>query len=69
VPVLGLCTAHITSLADNALGRSVEDHDAPGYDDGVGRVVRNGRNFCEAALGKYAPLQDVLIASKLWFQN
>jgi 2-dehydro-3-deoxygluconokinase len=57
----GLRTAYVTALADNAVGRLIEDlllqggveaahlHWAP-Y-DGVGRSVRNGLNFTERGFG------------------
>lgn len=68
----GLCrrfgwrTAHVTSLADNPLGRLAEDLMLQGgvnlshrvwleY-DGVGRAVRNGRNFTERGFGVRAAL-------------
>jgi 2-dehydro-3-deoxygluconokinase len=57
----GMDTAIVTSLADNAVGRLVEDLMLQGgvdldhvhwvkY-DGVGRVVRNGLNFTERGFG------------------
>src|SRR5262249_20815606 len=62
----GLRTAYVTALADNAVGRLIEDlllqggvepahlHWAPF--DGVGRSVRNGLNFTERGFGVRAPL-------------
>src|SRR5207237_9518482 len=57
----GLDTAIVTALADNPVGRLVEDFMLPGgvsqryvrwvpY-DGVGRTVRNGLNFTERGFG------------------
>ncbi len=57
----GLRTAHVTALADNPVGRLVEDLMLQGgveqaeltwvpY-DGVGRAVRNGLNFTERGFG------------------
>ncbi len=57
----GLCTAVATALADNPVGRLVEDFILQGgvdtslirwvpY-DGVGRTVRNGLNFTERGFG------------------
>jgi 2-dehydro-3-deoxygluconokinase len=57
----GLHTAHVTALADNPIGRLVEDLMLQGgvdlshlrwveY-DGVGRAVRNGLNFTERGFG------------------
>ena len=57
----GLRTAHVTALADNPVGRLVEDLMLQGgvdlsylrwkeY-DGVGRTVRNGLNFTERGFG------------------
>ena len=57
----GLRTAHVTALADNPVGRLVEDLMLQGgvdlsylrwkeY-DGVGRSVRNGLNFTERGFG------------------
>jgi 2-dehydro-3-deoxygluconokinase len=62
----GLDTAIVTALADNPLGRLVEDLMRQGgvsqkyvrwvpY-DGVGRTVRNGLNFTERGFGIRAPL-------------
>src|SRR5205085_12701211 len=62
----GLDTAIVTALADNPVGRLVEDLMYPGgvdqslvrwvsY-DGVGRTVRNGVNFTERGFGVRAPL-------------
>jgi 2-dehydro-3-deoxygluconokinase len=57
----GLRTTIITALADNAVGRLVEDLMLQGGvdlshlrwvpDDGVGRTVRNGLNFTERGFG------------------
>jgi 2-dehydro-3-deoxygluconokinase len=57
----GMNTAIVTSLADNAVGRLVEDlmlQGGVGLDyvrwvkyDGVGRAVRNGLNFTERGFG------------------
>jgi 2-dehydro-3-deoxygluconokinase len=56
----GLETAHVTALADNPVGRLVEDlmyqggvHQLVRWvpDDGVGRTVRNGLNFVERGFG------------------
>ena len=56
----GLETAHVTALADNPVGRLVEDlmyqggvHQIVRWipDDGVGRTVRNGLNFVERGFG------------------
>ena len=56
----GLDTAHVTALADNPVGRLVEDlmyqggvHQLVRWvpDDGVGRTVRNGLNFVERGFG------------------
>jgi len=61
----GLETAHVTALADNPVGRLVEDlmyqggvHQVVGWvtDDGVGRKVRNGLNFVERGFGVRAAL-------------
>jgi 2-dehydro-3-deoxygluconokinase len=61
----GLDTAHVTALADNPVGRLVEDlmyqggiHQIVGWvaDDGVGRTVRNGLNFVERGFGVRAAL-------------
>ncbi len=56
-----LRTAHVTSLADNPVGRLIEDLMLQGgvdlshlrwvADDGVGRTVRNGLNFTERGFG------------------
>src|SRR5579863_473031 len=57
----GLHTAHVTALADNPVGRLVEDLMLQGgvdlsmlrwvdY-DGVGRATRNGLNFTESGFG------------------
>jgi 2-dehydro-3-deoxygluconokinase len=57
----GMRTTHVTALADNAVGRLVEDLMLQGgvdlshlkwvnY-DGVGRTVRNGLNFTERGFG------------------
>ena len=57
----GLRTAHVTALADNPVGRLIEDLMLQGgvalshlkwvdY-DGVGRTVRNGLNFTERGFG------------------
>jgi 2-dehydro-3-deoxygluconokinase len=62
----GLRTAYVTALADNAVGRLVEDLLYQGgveraylgwvpY-DGVGRTVRNGLNFTERGFGARAAL-------------
>ncbi|GAC1664061.1 MAG: sugar kinase [Candidatus Acidiferrum sp.] len=62
----GLRTAHITALADNPIGRLIEDLMLQGgvdlsylrwvdY-DGVGRTVRNGLNFTERGFGVRAAL-------------
>ncbi|MER7755018.1 sugar kinase [Kitasatospora sp. NPDC097643] len=57
----GLRTAVVTSLADNAVGRLVEDLILQGGvdtslirwvpDDGIGRTARNGLNFVERGFG------------------
>jgi 2-dehydro-3-deoxygluconokinase len=57
----GMDTAVVTALADNAIGRLVEDLMLQGgvnlehvrwvQDDGVGRAVRNGLNFTERGFG------------------
>ncbi|WP_406480436.1 PfkB family carbohydrate kinase [Streptomyces sp. NBC_01615] len=57
----GLRTAVVTSLADNAVGRLVEDLILQGGvdtslirwipDDGIGRTARNGLNFVERGYG------------------
>ena len=62
----GLRTAIVTALADNEVGRLVEDLMlAGGVDtswvrwmpyDGIGRSVRNGLNFVERGFGVRAPL-------------
>ncbi|PYV47480.1 MAG: sugar kinase [Acidobacteria bacterium] len=61
----GLDTAHVTALADNPVGRLVEDlmyqggvHQLVRWvpDDGVGRTVRNGLNFVERGFGIRAAL-------------
>jgi len=61
----GLDTAHVTALADNSVGRLVEDlmyqggvHQLVRWvpDDGVGRTVRNGLNFVERGFGVRAAL-------------
>jgi 2-dehydro-3-deoxygluconokinase len=62
----GLDTAVVTALADNPVGRLVEDLMLQGGVaqnyvrwapfDGVGRVVRNGLNFTERGFGPRAPL-------------
>src|SRR5882724_10427147 len=61
----GLDTAHVTALADNPVGRLVEDLMYQGGvhllvrwvpDDGVGRTVRNGLNFVERGFGVRAAL-------------
>lgn len=62
----GLDTAVITALADNPVGRLVEDLMLQGGVslkylrwvpfDGVGRAVRNGLNFTERGFGIRAPL-------------
>src|SRR5215470_11929999 len=58
-------TAHVTALADNPVGRLVEDlmyqggvHQIVRWipDDGVGRAVRNGLNFVERGFGVRAAL-------------
>ena len=58
-------TAHVTALADNPVGRLVEDlmyqggvHQIVRWmpDDGVGRKVRNGLNFVERGFGVRAAL-------------
>jgi len=60
-----LDTAHVTALADNPVGRLVEDLMYQGgvhqivrwiADDGVGRKVRNGLNFVERGFGVRAAL-------------
>jgi 2-dehydro-3-deoxygluconokinase len=62
----GMRTSVVTALADNAVGRLVEDLIRQGgvdashvrwvpY-DGVGRAVRNGLNFTERGFGIRAPL-------------
>ena len=62
----GMTTAVVTALADNPVGRLVEDLMLQGgvdlrhlrwvsY-DGVGRTVRNGLNFTERGFGVRAPL-------------
>jgi 2-dehydro-3-deoxygluconokinase len=62
----GMKTAVVTALADNPVGRLVEDFmNQGGVDqshvkwvpyDGVGRSVRNGLNFTERGFGVRAPL-------------
>jgi 2-dehydro-3-deoxygluconokinase len=62
----GMDTAVITALADNPIGRLVEDLMLQGGVsqkyvrwvpfDGVGRTVRNGLNFTERGFGLRAPL-------------
>src|SRR5215510_12077127 len=61
----GLETAHVTALADNPVGRLVEDLMYQGgvhqlvrwvEDDGVGRKVRNGLNFVERGFGVRAAI-------------
>jgi 2-dehydro-3-deoxygluconokinase len=62
----GMKTAVVTALADNPVGRLVEDFmNQGGVDqshvkwvpyDGVGRSVRNGLNFTERGYGVRAPL-------------
>jgi len=61
----GLDAAHVTALADNPVGRLVEDlmyqggvHQVVRWitDDGVGRTVRNGLNFVERGFGVRAAL-------------
>ena len=57
----GLRTGVVTALADNPVGRLIEDLDLPGRRrpdlplwrayDGVGRSVRNGLNFTERGFG------------------
>ncbi|MFE2611299.1 sugar kinase, partial [Streptomyces mirabilis] len=57
----GLRTAVVTALADNAVGRLVEDLVLQGGvdtslirwtpDDGIGRTARNGLNFVERGYG------------------
>ncbi|GGR76671.1 2-dehydro-3-deoxygluconokinase [Streptomyces humidus] len=57
----GLRTAVVTALADNAVGRLVEDLVLQGgvdtslirwaFDDGIGRTARNGLNFVERGYG------------------
>src|SRR5208337_347994 len=57
----GLRTAHVTALADNPVGRLIEDLMLQGgvdlshlkcvEFDGVGRAVRNGLNFTERGFG------------------
>ena len=58
-------TAHVTALADNPVGRLVEDlmyqggvHQIVRWipDDGVGRAARNGLNFVERGFGVRAAL-------------
>jgi 2-dehydro-3-deoxygluconokinase len=62
----GMQTAHVTALADNPVGRLIEDLMLQGgvdlshlmwvdY-DGVGRTVRNGLNFTERGFGVRAAL-------------
>src|ERR1700684_327140 len=63
---LGLETAIVTAIADNPVGRLVEDLMLQGGVgqkyvrwtpfDGVGRTVRNGLNFTERGFGVRAPL-------------
>ena len=62
----GMDTAIVTALADNAVGKLVQDLMYQGgvdqshvkwiKDDGVGRTVRNGLNFTEAGFGVRAAL-------------
>ena len=62
----GMRTAIVTALADNPVGRLIEDlMRQGGVDlshvrwlpfDGVGRIVRNGLNFTERGFGMRAPL-------------
>src|ERR1700723_913093 len=62
----GLDTAIVTALADNAIGRLIEDlmlqggvnleHLRWAKYDGVGRTVRNGLNFTERGFGMRAAL-------------
>jgi 2-dehydro-3-deoxygluconokinase len=62
----GMDTAVVTALADNPVGRLVEDlmlqggvslrHLRWASYDGVGRAVRNGLNFTERGFGVRAPL-------------
>src|SRR5580700_7607555 len=62
----GLNTAIVTALADNPVGRLIEDLMLQGgvdlehlrwvKDDGVGRTVRNGLNFTERGFGVRAAL-------------
>src|SRR5580693_9994940 len=62
----GLDTAIVTALADNPIGRLVEDlMNQGGVDhsltkwvpyDGVGRTVRNGLNFTDRGFGPRAPV-------------
>jgi 2-dehydro-3-deoxygluconokinase len=62
----GMDTAVVTALADNAIGRLIEDLMLQGGvsqkyvrwvpSDGVGRTVRNGLNFTERGFGIRAPL-------------
>ncbi len=62
----GLETAIVTALADNPVGRLVEDLLLQGgvnqkhvrwvADDGVGRTVRNGLNFTERGFGVRPPV-------------
>jgi 2-dehydro-3-deoxygluconokinase len=62
----GLRTAYVTALADNAVGRLIEDllyeggveraHLGWSPYDGVGRTVRNGLNFTERGFGVRAAL-------------
>src|SRR6516164_4439025 len=62
----GLDTAIVTAVADNPVGRLLEDlFNQGGVDqslvrwveyDGVGRAVRNGLNFTERGFGLRAPL-------------
>src|SRR5262250_3071133 len=61
----GIETAHVTALADNPVGRLVEDlmyqggvHQIVRWvpDDGVGRAARNGLNFVERGFGVRAAL-------------
>lgn len=62
----GLRTGIITALADNPVGRLIEDlirqggvdqaHLSWSRDDGIGRSVRNGLNFTERGFGVRAPV-------------
>jgi 2-dehydro-3-deoxygluconokinase len=47
----GMDTAVVTALADNPVGRLVEDLMLQGGFDGVDRTVRNGLKFTERGFG------------------